>query len=95
MFFVYSRCKTFKVEKRDVMKQDKHDLLSEVERLIGKAKTPSALRKVWESLSKHKKLSPETLDHIALFVGFQSWKDFTEALHGEDDGQANYDVEEK
>ena len=49
----------------------------------------------WELISKHKKLSPETLDRIALFAGFQSWKDFSEALHGEDDGQANYDVEGK
>ena len=77
------------------MNQDVHALLSEVERLIGKAKNPLGLRKAWELISKHKKLSPETLDRIALFAGFQSWKDFSEALHGEDDGQANYDVEGK
>lgn len=77
------------------MKQDIHALLSEVEKLIGKAKTPTGLRKAWELISRHKKLSPEALDRIALFAGYQSWKDFTEALHGEDDGQSNYDAEEK
>ena len=53
---------------------------------------PSALRKVWMHLADSGKPTPETLDKIALFVGFQSWKDFKEALHGEGDGQSNYEL---
>jgi len=32
---------------------------------------------------------------LALFVGYQSWDDFHEALHGDDDGNLNYEVEEE
>jgi len=41
------------------------------------------------------KPSRETLDKLALFVGYQSWEDFHEALHGEDDGRLNYEVEDE
>ncbi len=75
-----------------VMKQDLGLLFSEIEKLIGK-KNPLGLKKIWQHFSTHKKLSPETLDKIALFAGFQSWKDLNEALHGEDDGQTNYEAE--
>ncbi len=39
------------------------------------------------------KLSPEAKDRIALLAGFQNWKDFKEAVHGEEDGQINYETE--
>ncbi len=55
---------------------------------------PTALKKVWEYITGKEKPSQETLDKIALFVGFQSWQDFREELHGESDGQTNYHAEE-
>ena len=55
----------------------------------------AVLKKVWEYVASHDKPSPETLDKIALFVGFQSWRDFQETLHGDEDGQVNYETEEK
>lgn len=33
----------------------------------------------------------ETLDRISLLVGFQNWDKFKEALHGETDGQDNFE----
>lgn len=33
----------------------------------------------------------ETLDRISLLVGFQDWEKFKEALHGETDGQENFE----
>ncbi len=39
-----------------------------------------------------RKLSPATLDHLALLAGYQSWKDLQEALHGETDGEINYET---
>lgn len=32
---------------------------------------------------------------MALLAGYQSWEDFQDALHGDDDGQTNYEVEEE
>jgi hypothetical protein len=55
----------------------------------------AVLMKVWGHVMSADKPSPETLDKIALFVGFQSWNDFREALHGDDDGQTNYETDEK
>lgn len=74
------------------MKQDLRLLLSEIEKVVGK-KNPLGVKKIWQQFSTHKKLSPEALDRIALFAGFQSWNDLNEALHGEDDGQTNYEAE--
>ena len=53
---------------------------------------PLALKKVWTYVTGAEKPSTDVLDKLALFVGFQSWKDFQNALHGDDDGQTNYDV---
>lgn len=53
----------------------------------------NALRKVWGYLKGIEKPSHETLDKLALFVGFQNWADFQKALHGEDDGQTNYEAD--
>jgi len=53
---------------------------------------PTALKRLWMQLSGAEKPSAEMLDKVALFVGFQSWKDFKDALHGDDDGQTNYEV---
>ena len=53
---------------------------------------PTSLKRIWAHLSGAEKPSAEVLDKVALFVGFQSWKDFKDALHGDDDGQTNYEV---
>jgi len=52
------------------------------------------LHKVWGYLSGKEKPTQETLNKLALFVGYQSWDDFHEALHGEDDGNLSYDTDE-
>ena len=45
-------------------------------------------------VSGKEKPTKETLNKLALFVGYQSWDDFHEALHGEDDGNLSYDTDE-
>ena len=54
-----------------------------------------ALHKVWNYVSGKEKPTKKTLNKLALFVGYQSWDDFHEALHGDDDGNLNYEVEEE
>lgn len=56
---------------------------------------PTALKRTWEYITGKEKPSVEVLDKIALFVGFQSWYDFREALHGETNGQVNYNTGEE
>lgn len=51
---------------------------------------PLALKHIMEYLQGKEKPKKETLDKLALFVGFQNWDAFREALHGEADGAANY-----
>ena len=50
-----------------------------------------ALKKIWGYISGAEKPSKKTLDKLALLAGFQSWDDFYDALHGEDDAQVNYE----
>ena len=91
------------------MKGDLTLLLEKVEKKVGKTieltsdfeklaavflKDHIHLNATWEHLRGTGKLSKETLDKIALFVGYQSWEDFQGALHGEDNGQTNYETEE-
>lgn len=54
-----------------------------------------ALHKVWNYVSGKEKPTKKTLNKLALFAGYQSWDDFHEALHGDDDGNLNYEVEEE
>ena len=53
-----------------------------------------ALKKVWNVVTIKEKPTAETLDKLALFVGFQSWKDFQQALHGTNDAGLNYEEED-
>ena len=53
------------------------------------------LHKVWGYMMGKEKPSKETLDKLALFVGFQSWDDFHEALEGEGDGRLNYEIDDE
>ena len=52
----------------------------------GLSMTESALKGVWKHVSMKEKPSKGTLDVLALFAGFQSWDDFKQALHGENNG---------
>ncbi len=63
-----------------------------VEREVSwKPAKPLALMRVKDYLQGKEKPKKETLDKLALFVGFQNWDAFKEALHGEADASANYE----
>ena len=49
-----------------------------------------ALDKLSKYIKGTEKPKRETLDKISLLVGYQEWEKFTEALHGETDGQENF-----
>ena len=57
----------------------------------GLSMTESALKSVWKHVSMKEKPSKATLDVLALFAGFQSWDDFKQALHGENNGDLEGD----
>ena len=73
----------------------KRELTVLAHKLEGKAGKKIDLTKLWHYISGKEKPSHEALNRLALLAGFQSWDDFHEALHGEDDGQLNYEVDEK
>lgn len=52
--------------------------------------TGHALKTIWGFISTHEKPSKHTLDRLSIFVGYQDWDSFQEALSGEVDGQENY-----
>ena len=76
------------------MKNDLALLTRVVEKKIGKKIHAQALHKVWNYLSGKEKPTQETLNKLALLLGYQSWDDFHEALEGEDDGDLSYDTDE-
>ncbi len=53
--------------------------------------SPVVLKKVWSGMEFWDKLSPETLDKLSLFAGFQNWNDFQKALHGQNNAYLNYE----
>ena len=62
-------------------------LLDAVERELNrKPLKPVALKKIMGYLTGAESPKKETLDKISLFVGFQDWNSFREALHGDNDG---------
>jgi hypothetical protein len=56
-------------------------------------KKRKALKKLLEAVEKEilKKPNQKTLDKLSLFVGYQDWESFQEAVHGEADGLSNYE----
>ncbi len=54
-----------------------------------------SLGKMWEVMIGKRKLSQTTLDRLALFAGFQDWKDLDKAIHGEVDASVNYEEAEE
>lgn len=67
-------------------------LLEAIEREMNwkPAKIP-ALKKVLGYLQEREKPKVETLDRLALFVGFQDWASFCNALYGDADAEINYE----
>lgn len=51
---------------------------------------PAALKKVLNYLHGIEKPKKETLDKLALFVGFQDWESFRRTLNGEAGADENY-----
>ena len=51
-----------------------------------------ALRKLLEAVEHEllKKPNRKTLDRLSLLAGYQDWDSFQKALHGEGDGEENY-----
>lgn len=56
---------------------------------------PVALKKLTDYLHGLEKPRRETLDKISLFVGFQDWESFQNALHGDADAATNYERHEQ
>ena len=48
---------------------------------------PLALKKVLAYLQGKEKTTKKTLDRLSLFVGFQDWESFKEAVHGDGDNR--------
>ena len=53
-----------------------------------------AAKKVKTILHGMEKPSRDTLDKLSLLAGFQDWESLQHALHGESDGQSNYEDEQ-
>ncbi len=51
----------------------------------------ASLKKLIGYFKGIEKPSKKTLDRLALFAGFQNWKDLSAALHGENDAKLNYE----
>lgn len=61
-------------------------LLEAIEKELSfKPMKPLALKKVKDYLHGIEKPKKDTLDKLSLFVGFQDWDSFKEALNGESD----------
>ena len=60
-------------------------------------KKRKALKKLLEAAEKEilKKPNQKTLDKLSLFVGYQDWESFQEAVHGEADGLSNYEESDR
>ena len=55
----------------------------------------SSMKRVESILSGKEKPSKQTLNRLALLVGFQSWEDLRDALSGDADASINYEEDRK
>ena len=55
----------------------------------------SSMKRVEAILSGKEKPSKQTLNRLALLVGFQSWEDLRDALYGDADASINYEEDRK
>ena len=53
-----------------------------------------ALKKLMEAVEHEllRKPNRKTLDHLSLLAGFQDWESFQNAIHGDADGNTNYEL---
>lgn len=68
-----------------------HKLKEAIEHQVSRPFKALALTKVLAYIKGEEKPKRETLDKMALFVGFQDWESFKEAVHGDVGADANYD----
>lgn len=70
-------------------------LLEVLENDLGrKSKNILVAKRVKTILHGMEKPSRDTLDKLSLLAGFQDWESLQHALHGESDGQSNYEDEQ-
>ena len=50
----------------------------------------ASLKKLWDLVTGKRKLSLSAKNRLALFAGFQSWKDLDDTIHGDTDASVNY-----
>ena len=55
----------------------------------------SSMKRVESILCGKDKPSKQTLNRLALLVGFQSWEDLRDALYGDADASINYEEDRK
>lgn len=74
-----------------------HDLhkLSDWFKLHYESFETETLHKITDHLKKINRPSDKMLDTLSMFAGFQSWEDFRKTIHGETDGQINFNSEQK
>ena len=91
--------KSFKsiIEELGRKTQVRKDLASDLEKLSGKLAVhhihleTSSLKRLTDYFRGKERPSKKTLDRLALFAGFQNWKDLSAALHGNSDARLNYE----
>lgn len=91
--------KSFKsiIEELGCKTQVRKDLASDLEKLSGKLAVhhihleTSSLKRLTGYFRGKERPSKKTLDRLALFAGFQNWKDLSAALHGNSDARLNYE----
>ena len=91
--------KSFKsiIEELGRKTQVRKDLASDLEKLSGKLAVhhihleTSSLKRLTGYFRGKERPSKKTLDRLALFDGFQNWKDLSAALHGNSDARLNYE----
>lgn len=79
------------------MKQEPHQLAVDFDHLSTMLSkhhihlSSTSLKRILDVLTGKRKLSVENLNRLALFAGFQDWKDLRDAFHGDVDASINYE----
>ena len=74
--------------------------LKKLKELIEKERTwkpikPMALSKIMRFIKGHEKPNRQLLDKLSLFVGFQNWQSFVDAMHGDAEANANLMIDDE
>jgi hypothetical protein len=81
----------FKFGKKIKVTDDFENLAADIKAKCEEYLSPLALKKLWGFFTNMEKPKPRTLDTLSLFLGFQDWDGFKSALHGESDGETNFE----